>query len=219
MTTNNTNATYTFVHPVISKDSYAVSKLLPMVTFSEWDNKEAILATFTFLQEYNITTIKADVPIFKCDEEERQYRKDIFPNYHNWIQYVYGNYRKYPKQSDVGHEGILIFSQAKKAALAIMRMVRNEDLVVMTKEEFNAALTNAKEAGRTEGVRAQQKEIANNSDEELKIKREAMGASLGISGLPGAYSGMFQSERPRFCLSSVQGLTKKQKREQEQKQK
>jgi hypothetical protein len=139
MTTNNTNtnATYTFVHPVISKDSYAVSKLLPMVTFSEWDNKEAILATFTFLQEYNITTIKADVPIFKCDEEERQYRKDIFGlRYCNWMKYIFNHYRSYNVQNDIGNERALLFSQAKKAALTIMHIVRNEDLVVMTKEEY-----------------------------------------------------------------------------------
>jgi hypothetical protein len=157
MTTNNTNATYTFVHPVISKDSYAVSKLLPMVTFSEWDNKEAILSTFTFLQEYNITTIKADVPIFKDDEEERQYRKDIFGlRYCNWIKYIFNHYRAYNVQNDIGNERALLFSQAKKAALTIMHMVRNENLVVMTKEEFNTALTNAQEAGRIEGVKDQQ---------------------------------------------------------------
>lgn len=152
MTTNNTNATYTFVHPVISKDSYAVSMLLPIITFSQWDNKEAILATFTFLQEYNTTTIKADVPIFKDDEEERQYRKDIFGlRYCRWMKYIFNNYRAYSVQSDIGNERALLFSQAKKAALTIMYMVRNEDLVVMTKEEFNTALSNAKEAGRIEG--------------------------------------------------------------------
>jgi hypothetical protein len=172
MTTNNTKATYTFVHPVISKDSYAVSMLLPIITFSQWDNKEAILSTFTFLQEYNITTIKGDVPIFKDHEEERQYRKDIFGlRYCRWMKYIFNHYRAYNVQSDIGNERALLFSQAKKAALTIMSIVRNEDLVVMTKEEFNTALANAQEAGRIEAEAREQDKSLDRSSEANPVEK------------------------------------------------